>query len=65
MYVYYVIEGGIDMLFNNIINEICDISLHYYSLRRQCITNDTVRSFLNYHLHNLQGVCFFHPGQKT
>ena len=53
MYVYYVIEGGIDMFFNNIINEICDISLHYYSLRRQCITNDTVRSFLNYHVHNL------------
>ena len=50
MYVYYIIEGGMDMLFNNIINEICDISLHYYSLRRQCIVNETVRAFLTYHL---------------
>ena len=53
MYVYYIIEGGMDMLFNNIINEICDISLHYYSLQRQCIVNETVRAFLTYHLRKL------------
>lgn len=41
------------MLFNNIINEICDISLHYYSLQRQCIVNETVRAFLTYHLRKL------------
>lgn len=60
MYVYYIIEGGNTMFFNNIIYDLCDILLFYYSKIRNCQPGELTYNFLVYHVNKLVDTYKYH-----
>lgn len=52
MYIIYLKGGKNDMFFYNILDEISDILIYYYSMARCVTPNRNVYDFLQYHLRN-------------